>query len=197
MRPLYRKLAYKARNITQRTGKGSLTNPQNSRARMLSDKKSYASSSRSHRSVSDWSKAVDHQTYTSTCFAGAEFDYAEGLQDDEELSRLPAEKSSRKTSSEGSKGGWNWAGDNASIHKTVQIEVRSSQEDEQPWASAGGGKWSQRMEDILRIPPKVRKGSRDEESIPEWDRLPDLIPPSRKASEDGGRAPPLVRIITR
>lgn len=184
MRPLYSKMVYKARTITQvgKTRKNNHTKNQNSRARMLSRKKSYASSiSRSQKTINDWSRTVDNQTYTTTCFAGPDYDYAEALRDDEELSHLPAEKTSRKPSSGGSRV-WPFRHDQL-IHRTVQIEVRSSQEDDQPWASAGGGKWSQRLEDILRTPPKVRKGSRDEDSVPERDRLPDLIPPSRKAAK--------------
>ena len=198
MRPLYSKVMYKARTtLTQagRTRKNSHTNNQNSRARMLSRKTSYATSTtRSQKTINEWSKTVDTQTYTTTCFAGTDFDYAEGLRDSEEMKRLPSGKLSRKPSSESSRA---WPRDDQSIHKTVQIEVRSSEED-QPWATAGGGRWTQRMEDLLRTPPKVRKGSRDEDSIPEWDRLPDLIPPSRKGSEDStARSPPLVRITTR
>jgi len=197
MRPLYRNLVYKARTITQvgRTRKNSHTQHQNSQARMLSKKKSYASSVSRSQSITEWSNTVDTNTYTTTIFAGADYDFAEGLKDGEEMSQLPKEKAPSKTSSDSNRA-WPWR-DDQSIHKTVQIEVRSSQEEEQPWATAGGGKWSQRMEDILRTPPRVRKGSRDDDSIPEWDKLPDLIPPSRKGSEDSQRAPPLVRITTR
>ena len=200
MRPLYSKVMYKARTtLTQagRTRKNSHTHNQNSRARMLSRKTSYATSTtRSQKTINEWTKTVDmHPTYTTTCFAGTDYDYAEALRDDEEMRQLPSGKLSRKPSSESSRA---WPRDDQSIHKTVQIEVRSSQEDDQPWANAGGGRWTQRMEDLLRTPPKARKGSRDEDSIPEWDRLPDLIPPSRKGSEDSqGRAPPLVRITTK
>jgi hypothetical protein len=207
MRPLYSKVAYKARTITQVAGrvrKDSRSNGQGSRARMLSRKQSYASSvSRSQKTITDWTKTVDaHQTYTTTCFAGPDYDYAEGLKDNEELANMRGGKLSRKPSSDENRV-WPFT-DDQSIHKTVQIEVRSSQEEEQPWAGAGSGKWSQRMEDLLKTPPRIRKGSRDDDSIPEWDRLPDLIPPSRKGSSDSqriqhneSRSPPLVRIVTR
>lgn len=204
MRPLITKVVVKVGAITQvRTHKNSYTNGQSSRARMLSAKKSYASSttSRSPKDLGDWSKTTNNSMYTTTCFAGADYEWAEALNENEEMKRLPKGGPSRKASSESSR----WpVRDDQTISKTVQIEVRSSQEEDQPWATAGGGTWQHRMESILRTPPRIRKGSRDDDSIPEWDKLPDLITPDRKGSQDsqssernGGRSPPLVRIITR
>jgi hypothetical protein len=169
MRPLVSRAVDKARTITHvgKARKNSHTNNQNSRAHMLSRKNSYASTiSRSQKTITDWSRTVDNPTYTTTCFAGADYDFAEALRDDEELANMPRKKSIRRLSSHSNRL-WPYE-DDQSIHKTVQIEVRSTQEEDQPWASAGGGTWSQRVEDLLKTPPRIRKGSRDDDSVPEW-----------------------------
>jgi hypothetical protein len=211
MRPLFKKIVYKARSITQvgKTRKNSQTNVESSRARILLHKNSSASSmNRSQKTISEWSNTVDTSTYTTTCIGGHELDDAEALADlDERGAQLINLRRERTYSQDiWSKDPersriWPFA-DDQSIHKMVHIEVRSSQENEQPWAGAGGGLWGQRMQDILKTPPRARKGSRDNDSIPEWEKLPDLIPPSRKGSESSqgrsrSKSPPLVRITTR
>jgi hypothetical protein len=84
------------------------------------------------------------------------------------------------------------------INKTVDVQVSVSEE--QPF---GGGLWGQRVEDVIQAPKKTRKGSRDDDSIPEWDKLPDLILPSRPGtggsnrSRSRSRSPPLIRVSSK
>jgi hypothetical protein len=211
MRPLFKKIVYKARSITQvgKTRDNRGTGDENSRARILSRKKSSASSmSRSQKTISEWKQTMDSQTYTTTCIGGHDLESAERLADLDErgaqLINLRGEQNySNEIWSRDSERSQIWPyADEQSIHRMVQIEVRTSEDE--PWARAGGGLWDRRMEDILKTPPRVRKGSKGGDSIPEWDKLPDLIPSSRKGSEDSHRrtrsrskSPPLVRITTR
>jgi hypothetical protein len=194
MRPLFKKIMYKARSLTQ-AGK-TLRNDdgvESSRARILSREKSSASSmSRSQKTVSEWTRTFDNRTYTATCIDGHDLESAAALADLDErgaqLIKLREERIYPKEiwSKDPERSQiWPYAEDE-SIHRMVQSDVRSSQESE-PWAGAGGGLWGRRMEDILKTPPRTRKGSRDDDSIPEWEKLPDLIPPSRKGSEDSQR----------
>lgn len=214
MRPLFKKIMYKARSITQvgRTRNPSSSRDENSKARMLyTGKRSIGSSSnKSQRSMAEWKNTVDSSVYTTTVIGGNDLETAEALADlDERGAQLInlRTQASFPTSDSWSPDtdrhrNWPFADETPnphSIHKTVQVEVRSSQDDE-PWARAGGTAWGQKMQDLLKTPARVRKGSKDDDSIPEWDKLPDLIPPSRKGSEDAsGRAesPKLVRITTR
>ncbi|KIW05020.1 hypothetical protein, variant 2 [Verruconis gallopava] len=209
MRPLFKRLMYKARTITQvgKTRKSGDTGHDASRTRMLSKKKSYGSStSKSQNAMSMWSKSVDpNRSYAATITGGCDHDDTDSLSDfDEERG---AQLVNLRDENIYSKDIWSkdpersriWPFDDSqSIRKMVQVEVRSSQESEQPWAAANTESWNARMQAILRPPPRIRKGSKDDDSIPEWEKLPDLIPPSRKGSSDSqSRDPPLVRITTR
>lgn len=206
MRPLFKKLMYRARHLTHvATHRDNGT----SRTGILRRKKTETTTvSKSQKSFNEWKRTVDSQTYTTTIVGGADLESAEALADMEvkgasliqirEETIYPKEVWSQDPVRARI---WPYANDHE-ITKTVDVTVQVSHEDE-PWTSGGlTGPWGKKMEELVQTPPKARKGSK--ESIPEWDKLPDLIPPSRDGSERGttrsrsrSRTPPLVRITSK
>jgi len=209
MRPLFKKLVYRARHLTH-----AATNRDNrtSRTGILKGKKTETTSiSQTQKTFNDWKRTLDSQTHTTTCIGGPDLESAEAFADAEvkgaSLIQIREEKTYPKEiwSQDPDRARiWPYA-DGREITKVVDVDVRVSHE-EQPWT--GGGLWGKRMEDLIQSPAKAKRGSNDCDSIPEWDKLPDLIPPSRKGSESAepgkpsrsrsrSRTPPLMRISSR
>jgi hypothetical protein len=202
MRPLFKKLVYKASHLTH----GATTT--NTARRLWKPKPSAYNSTRtdSRRSIHEWKQSTDigTGTYTTTCVGGPDFD---DFADEKGVSLVQIRDGEREFPDDvWSKDPerariWPFAVD-AGISKTVDVQISVSQEE-----PMSGGLWGKRMEDIIQSPKKARHSGSSGGSIPEWDKLPDLIMPSRPGSKSSGRSrsgsggrsksPPLIRVSSR
>lgn len=209
MRPLFKKLVYKASHITHAATHRGTTGTSR---RLWKAKPSAYNSTRtdSRRSFHEWKQSVDNGTgtYTTTCVGGHDLDDFADLADEKGVSLVHIRDNEREFPEDvWSKDPerariWPFAVD-AGISKTVDVQISVSQEE-----PMRGGLWGKRMEDIIQTPKKARhSGSNSGDSIPEWDKLPDLILPSRPGSKSSGRSrsgsgtrsksPPLIRVTSR
>jgi hypothetical protein len=203
MRPLFKKLMYRAVHLTHAAGAVPST-----RVRLWKGKSATSSTwhSESSKNFRDWKQSIDTSsgTYTTSCVGGRDLDleYAETFTDEKgvELVQIREETEYPKEV---------WSRDpvrskiwpyGEGISKVVDVKISVSQEQPLP---GGSGSWDNRMAEAIQIPKKTRGGSRDEASTPEWDRLPDLIPPERpgtgssKTARSGSRSPPLIRVTSK
>jgi hypothetical protein len=208
MRPLFKKLMYKAHNLTHAATHHRTTDTSR---RLWKLKPSTYGSTRTdtRRSFQEWKQSVDNgtSTYTTTCVGGHDLDDLADHDDEKGVNLVQIRDSEREFPDDvWSKDPerariWPFAVD-AGISKTVDVQISVSQE--QPMS---GGLWGKRMEDIIQTPKKARHSGSDGDSIPEWDKLPDLIMPSRPGSKGSGRSrrgsgsrsksPPLIRVTSR
>jgi hypothetical protein len=208
MRPLFKKFMYRAVHLTHAAARG----PQPSTKVRLWKGKSSASSSTWHSESSknfrDWKQSIDTSTgtYTTSCVGGRDLDLenSETLTDHNRLDLVQIREETEFPKEVWSKDPiksriWPFAGDDG-ISKIVDVRVSVSKEQQ---SFGNSMSWDQRMEDVIQFPQKTRTGSRDTDSIPEWDRLPDLIPPERpgtsggRSTRSGSRSPALIRITSK
>jgi hypothetical protein len=178
MRPLFQKLFYRAVHVTHAAvrHRRPSTSKSSMRVRMLKGRYSSSTSrSTSNKSFQDWKQSVDRSTsiYTTTCVGGPDldletaddYDYANRIQlaQIEEESNYPQDM-------------WTNENDKAriwpygdGISKVVDVKISVSRG--QPM----NGFWDNNGNDAIQVPEKARKNSRDDDGIPEWDRLPDLF----------------------
>lgn len=198
MRPVFKRLVYKASHLTT-----SHRGPTDTSRRLWKPKPSaYNPTQNSH----DWKQSTDvgTGTFTTTCVGGV-LDDLDDLDDEKGMSLVQIRDGEREFPEEvWSKDPktsriWPFAVD-AGISKTVYVEISISKE-----VPMSGGLWGKRMEDIIQSPRKARHSGSSADSIPEWDKLPDLIMPSRsgsgrRRSGSGGsrsKSPPLIRVTSR
>lgn len=206
MRPLFKKLVYKASHLT--TNHRGTTDTSHG---LWKPKPSAYNSTRtdSRKSIHEWKQSTDAGTgtYTSTCVGGHDLDDFADLADEKGVSLVQIRDGEREFPDDvWSKDPerariWPFAID-AGISKTVDVQISVSQEE-----PMSGGLWGKRMEDIIQSPVKARHSGSDGDSIPEWDKLPDLIMPSRSGSKGSGhgrsgsggssKSPPLIRVTSR
>lgn len=209
MRPLFKKLVYKASHLTtsHRGGANDISH------RLWTPKSPTHNSMRtdSRKSLQEWKKSTDagNGTFTTTIVGGV-LDNVDNLDEEKGMGLVQLRDHEREFPEEvWSKDPetsriWPFAID-AGISKTVDVEISVSQEE-----PMGGGLWGKRMEDIIQSPRKARHSGSSADDIPEWDMLPDLIMPSRSASKDSGRgrsgsgsggsrskSPSLIRVTSR
>jgi hypothetical protein len=194
MRPLFKRAVH----LTHAAG---ARGPQLSTKVRLWKGKSASSStwhSESSKNFRAWKQSVDASTgtYTTSCVGGRDLDleYAAALANNKEL-----ELEQIQEERENPKEAWSkdpvktriWSG----ISKVVDVKISVSRE-QQPLSDTGS--WNQRMEAIQM--PK-RSHSRDGDSLPEWDSLPDLIPQERpdsaRSTRSGSKSPALIRVTSK
>lgn len=198
MRPLFKKLVYKASHLTT-----SHRKPTDTSRRLW---KSKSSAYNSTQNFHEWKQSTDvgTGTFTTTCVGGI-LDDLDDLDDEKGMSLVQIRDGEREFPEEvWSKDPetsriWPFAVD-ARISKTVDVEISVSKE-----GPMSGGLWGRRMEDIIQSPRKARHSGSIDDSIPEWDKMPDLIMPLRSGSKGSGRrrsgsrsrSPPLIRVTSR
>jgi hypothetical protein len=178
MRPLFQKLFYRAVHVTHaavRHRRPSTSNS-SSRTRMLKGRNS-GSTARctTNKSFQDWKESVDRSTstYTTTCVGGPDLDQ-EYVDDYENEYRLhlgqidEEQEYSREIWSKGNEKARIWPYKEG-ISKVVDVEISVTRG--RPMA----GFWDRKVDDVIQEPEKARKNSRDDDSVAEWDRLPDMF----------------------
>ncbi|RDI83214.1 hypothetical protein Vi05172_g6947 [Venturia inaequalis] len=181
MRPLFKKLVYKASPLST-----SHRGATDTSSRLWKPKPSARSSTHtdSRKSLQDWKQNTDVGTGTfTTTIVGGVLDDLDDLDDEKGMGLVQIRDCEREfpedvwsTDPETSRI-WPFAVD-AGISKTVDVKISVSQEE-----PISGGLWGKRMEDIIQSPKQARHSGSSADSIPEWDRLPDLIMPSRSDSK--------------
>ncbi|KAE9990961.1 hypothetical protein EG327_000674 [Venturia inaequalis] len=189
MRPLFKKLVYKASPLST-----SHRGATDTSSRLWKPKPSARSSTHtdSRKSLQDWKQNTDVGTGTfTTTIVGGVLDDLDDLDDEKGMGLVQIRDCEREfpedvwsTDPETSRI-WPFAVD-AGISKTVDVKISVSQEE-----PISGGLWGKRMEDIIQSPKQARHSGSSADSIPEWDRLPDLIMPSRSGSKGSGRGSPV------
>lgn len=205
MRPLFKKLVYKASHLTNRRG------PTDTPRRLRTPQPSTNNSTRpgSCKSFHEWEQSTDVATgtFTTTCVGGVLYDLDEfddqksmGLVQLRDCEReFPEETWSRDPEASRI---WPFAVD-AGISKTVDVQISVSQEE-----SLSAGLWGKRMEDIIQSPERARYSVSSADGVSEWDRLPDMPMPLRLGNKRSGRvwsgiganrsqSPPLIRFTSR
>lgn len=205
-RPLFKKLVYKASHLST-----SHRGATDTSRRLWKPKPSAHSSTQtdSRKKIQDWKQNTDVGTGTlTTTVVGGVLGDIDNLDDEKGMSLVQIRDCERgfpeevwSTDPETSRI-WPFAAD-AGISKTVDVEISVSQEE-----STSGGLWGKRMEVIIQSPQRARHSGSSADNTPEWDKLPDLIMPSRSGSKDSGRgrsgsggsrskSPPLIRVTSR
>jgi hypothetical protein len=154
--------------------------------------------SESSKNFRAWKQSIDTSTgtYTTSCVGGRDLDLEQAAalasSREMELEQIREEKEYPKEA-------WSkepvksriWSG----ISKVVDVKISVSREQQPPSMSDS---WDQRME-VIQMPRRSR--SRDGDSIPDWDKLPDLIPQERPGSarsiRSGSKSPALFRVTSK
>jgi hypothetical protein len=208
MRPLFKKFMYRAVHFTHAAARGAQPS---SKVRMWKGKSSASSStwhSESSKNFRAWKQSIDTSagTYTTSCVGGRDLDLenAEALAEHKRLELTQMREEMQYPKEVWSKDPiksriWPFA-DDEGISKVVDVRISVDREQQEFGSS---GTWDKRMKDVIQMPQKSRTESRGGDSIPEWDKLPDLIPQERPETgsswsiRSGSKSPSLIRITSR